>query len=118
MSCIVYQTDKKTGIKYAYESFSYWDKEKKQPRSKRKYLGPVDPDTNEILYKDEGSKRVSDQEPVDSAKTDELKKELAERDRIIKSLKEEIKKKDLAYKKLSASVGKAMGILSSQISAE
>lgn len=55
MSCIVYQTDKKTGIKYAYESFSYWDKEKKQPRSKRKYLGPVDPDTNEIIYKDEGS---------------------------------------------------------------
>ena len=25
MSCIVYQTDKKTGAKYAYESVSYWD---------------------------------------------------------------------------------------------
>ena len=31
MSCIVYQTDKKTGVKYAYESISYWDKDKKQP---------------------------------------------------------------------------------------
>ena len=49
MSCIVYQTDKKTGIKYAYESFSYWDKEKKQPRSTRKYLGRVDEETGEIV---------------------------------------------------------------------
>lgn len=43
MACIVYQTDKRTGIKYAYESISYWDKDKKQLRSKRKYLGKVDP---------------------------------------------------------------------------
>ena len=28
MSCIVYQTNKKTGVTYAYESVSYWDKEK------------------------------------------------------------------------------------------
>ncbi|GEM_PF-5535427 len=27
MSAIVYQTNKKTGIKYVYESQSYWDKE-------------------------------------------------------------------------------------------
>ncbi len=51
MSSIVYQTDKKTGTKYAYESISYWDKEKKQPRSKRKYLGRVDPETGEIIPK-------------------------------------------------------------------
>ena len=49
MSCIVYQTDKKTGIKYAYESISYWDKEKKQPRSTRKYLGRVDEETGETI---------------------------------------------------------------------
>ncbi len=118
MSCIVYQTDKKTGTPYAYESFSYWDKEKKQPRSKRKYLGPVDPDTNEIIYKDEGTRRRSVKEPADPHKDDELKRELAERDRIIKSLKEEIKKKDLEYKKLVASVEKAMGILGSLIPEE
>jgi transposase len=35
--------------KYAYEMTSHWDKEKKQSRSISKYLGPVDPDTNEIL---------------------------------------------------------------------
>jgi len=49
MPSIVYQTDKKTGIKYAYESTSYWDKEKKQPRSKRRYIGKVDPETGEII---------------------------------------------------------------------
>ena len=29
-------TNKKSGITYVYESESYWDKEKKQPRNKRK----------------------------------------------------------------------------------
>ncbi|WP_217994024.1 hypothetical protein [Lentibacillus sp. CBA3610] len=27
---IVYQTDKRSGITYAYESISYWDKDKRQ----------------------------------------------------------------------------------------
>lgn len=49
MASIVYQIDKKTGAKYAFESVSYWDKDKKQPRSKRKYLGKVDPETGEII---------------------------------------------------------------------
>lgn len=35
--------------KYAYEMTAHWDKEKKQSRSTSKYLGPVDPDTNELL---------------------------------------------------------------------
>lgn len=48
MSCIVYQTDR-NGNKYAYESTSYWDKEKNQPRSRRKYIGKVDPETGEII---------------------------------------------------------------------
>lgn len=50
MSCIVYLTDR-NGNKYAYESISYWDKEKGQPRSKRKYIGKVDPETGEIIPK-------------------------------------------------------------------
>ena len=31
-------TNKKSGITYVYESESYWDKEKKQPRNKRKLI--------------------------------------------------------------------------------
>ena len=32
---IVTQTDKRTGITYAYETQYYWDKEKQQSRAKR-----------------------------------------------------------------------------------
>lgn len=46
---IVYQTNKKTGIKYAYENEAYWDKEKQQSRARRKLIGRVDPDTGEIV---------------------------------------------------------------------
>ncbi len=45
---IVYATDKRSGITYAYESHSYWDKETKKPRCKRKLIGRVDPETGEI----------------------------------------------------------------------
>ena len=51
MSCIIYQTNKKTGIKYAYKSESYRDPVTKKPRSKRTYLGRVDPITDEIIQK-------------------------------------------------------------------
>ena len=36
---IVTQTDKRTGITYAYETQYHWDKEKKQSRSKRVCVG-------------------------------------------------------------------------------
>jgi len=49
MAAIVYQTNKKTGVTYAYESISYWDKEKRQSRAKRKCIGRVDPETQEII---------------------------------------------------------------------
>lgn len=45
---IVYQTDKRSGITYAYESKSYWDKETKMPRCRRTLIGRVDPETGEI----------------------------------------------------------------------
>lgn len=55
---IVYQKDKRTGVTYAYESISYWDKEKKQSRSRRKLLGKFDPVTGEITPTDgRGKKR-------------------------------------------------------------
>ena len=49
MAAIVYQTNKQTGITYAYESISYWDKEKQQSRATRKCIGRVDPVTKEII---------------------------------------------------------------------
>ena len=49
MAAIVYQTNKKTGVTYAYESISYWDKEKQQSRAKRKCIGRVDPESKKII---------------------------------------------------------------------
>ena len=49
MAAIVYQTSKQTGITYAYESLSYWDKEKRQSRAKRRCIGRVHPETKEII---------------------------------------------------------------------
>ena len=37
----VYQTNKKTGVTYVYESVSFWDKEKKQSRARRKLIGKL-----------------------------------------------------------------------------
>ena len=48
MPAIIKQYDKRIGVTYAYESSSYWDKEKQQSRSQRKLIGIVDPVTGEI----------------------------------------------------------------------
>ena len=49
MAAIVYQTNKKSGITYAYESISFWDKDKQHSRAKRKCIGRVDPETQKII---------------------------------------------------------------------
>lgn len=46
---LVYQTNKKTGVVYVYESVSFWDKEKKQSRAKRRCIGKLDPVTKEVI---------------------------------------------------------------------
>lgn len=91
MSCVVYQVDKKTGVKYAYESVSYWDKEKQQPRSKREYIGKVDPETGKIIPKK--GRRVPSEEA--SASDDEkfllLHDEIKRKDEELKELRKELK---------------------------
>ncbi|MDR0300110.1 MAG: hypothetical protein LBI13_08585 [Streptococcaceae bacterium] len=49
---IIHQYDKRSGITYAYESHSYWDKEKKTSRAKRTLIGRVNMDTGEIVPTD------------------------------------------------------------------
>ena len=65
---IIKQLDKRSGITYVYESTSYWDKEKQQPRSKRKLIGRLDPDTGEIVPTDGRGKRRSQPETESPAK--------------------------------------------------
>jgi len=49
MASIIKRLNKQTGVTYVYESESYWDKEKKQPRSKRKLIGKIDEQTGEVV---------------------------------------------------------------------
>jgi transposase len=58
MSAIVFQTDKRIGVTYAYESTSFWDKEKKQSRAKRKLIGKLDPETGLIVPTDARSQKA------------------------------------------------------------
>ena len=48
----IFQTDTRSGITYAYESVSRWDKEKKQSRSTRTLIGRVDAETGSIVPTD------------------------------------------------------------------
>ena len=71
MACTVYSTNKKTNTKYAYRSESYRDPITKQPKSRRTYLGRVDPVTNEIIPKAEKGRRNRDSikpKPVENNK--------------------------------------------------
>ena len=69
---IVYQTDKRSGITYAYESKAYWDSEKKQSRSKRTLIGRVDPETGEIRKTDGRCRKNSPYQTVQMTEQDEI----------------------------------------------
>ena len=49
MPCRVNHVNKDTGVVYVYESVSYWDKEKKQPRNKQVCIGKLDPVSGELI---------------------------------------------------------------------
>ena len=90
MSSIVYQTNPSTGVKYAYESISYWDKEKKAPRSKRKYIGRVDPETGEIIKGTGKRKNKAASDGTDSENSRVLQEELEKKDAEITSLRKQL----------------------------
>ena len=77
---MVKQLDKRSGITYIYESASYWDREKKQPRSKRTLIGRLNPTTGEIVPTDGRGKHRAQKEddpavrkgPVPVARTNRL----------------------------------------------
>lgn len=116
MACIVYQTDKRTGIKYAYSSESYWDKDKKQPRSKRTFLGKVDPVTGKIIPKKSKSepetlpeKNLSDQSHI----IESLQNKSDEKDALITQLRRELKELTARYNSIIKAVKKINDIASS-----
>lgn len=97
---IVKNKDKRTGVTYVYESESYWDKEKKQPRAKRTLIGKLDEETGEIIPTGKSGRKKADsqnQSADDTPKipiTDQIKL-LAEKDdqiRILKAQNKALKK--------------------------
>ena len=67
---IIFQTDKRSGITYAYENKAFWDKEKKQSRSKRTLIGRVDPDTGEIVPTDGRCRKPTPSSGTDNTSPD------------------------------------------------
>jgi len=65
---VVHQTDRRSGITYAYEPVSTWDKEKKQSRSKRTLIGRVNDETGEIVATDGRMKGEKAPKPQAKAK--------------------------------------------------
>ncbi len=99
-------TNKKSGITYVYESESYWDKEKKQPRNKRKLIGKTDPETGEIIPT---RNHVSDMPnagdlPASAAELKKLchsyEKKLSRQDEKIQMLNDELSRMKLEKKAL------------------
>jgi transposase len=60
MSCRINLVNKKTGVTYVYESFSFRDKEKKLPRNKRVCIGKLDPTSGVLI----ASKRLRSEPAV------------------------------------------------------
>lgn len=90
---IVKLKDKRSGTTYVYESESYWDKEKKQPRSRRKLIGKLDGETGEVIpTRKSGRKRPSEKE-VEENSSPELAtgyiRTIAEKDERIQTLEAE-----------------------------
>ena len=95
MSTIVYQHDKRINVTYAYESVSYYDKDKKQSRAKRRLIGRVE--NGEIIPtsgkrgrpRSESSERIEIPASFEE-KCKDLKQKLLEKDNQISSLQKQV----------------------------
>ena len=80
--------NKQNGVTYVYEVVeNYWDKEKKQSRSKRKLIGNIDPVTGEIVpTSSRGRPKRSDDSEDYKALYEKAQKELTAKDKRIAEL--------------------------------
>ena len=88
--------DKRTGITYVYESQSYWDKEKQQPRAHRKLIGKIDEKTGEIIPTDGRGRHRKDQNApkkkdttLDEQESIQAKKRIRELELMVNQLQKE-----------------------------
>lgn len=112
--------DKRTGITYVYSSESYWDKEKKAPRNRKKLIGKIDEATGEIVPTGKRGRRpkVAAIEAAEDVQMDykslyeSAKEELMQKEQLILELntqllevKKELKQKARTLEKIRALIG-------------
>ena len=90
---IVKSKNKKTGVTYVYESTSYWDKEKQQPRAHRRLIGKIDEETGDIIPTGKSGRRDPNgvAKPIEQVLDD-----------TIQDLKEQVYEQKFQIEKLSA----------------
>ena len=70
---------------YVYEVTSFWDKEKKQPRQKRVYIGKKDPSTGRIIKSTQRSSKPIGSRDVGAT---HLLKEVSQKLNLLQNIKE------------------------------
>ena len=110
---IIRQLNKKTGVTYVYESYSYRDKDTKQPRAKRKLIGRIDEETGEVIPTRGHTKIITtDNGPVGSTQSEPASSEgssfdiIREKDAVIVEQRKEIARLHREMEALSAELEK------------
>ena len=82
--------NKQNGVTYVYEVIeNYWDKEKKQSRSKRKLIGKIDPATGEMVPTSPRGRSKKSEDTADyKSLYEKTQKKLADKDKKIAELEE------------------------------
>ena len=92
MSGIVYQTDKRSGSTYAYRHRRVLDPDTGRMRTRREYVGRVDPSTGEIIPKAEHGRNRRGLAPKadEGASVADLAAALRDRDEELGRLREQV----------------------------
>ncbi len=110
---IVRVHNKARNITYVYESISYWDKELKQPRSHRKLIGRIDPETGEIVPTGRKTTKTSPNHSDTDYKTlyEGALATIKQKDALIADLRNRLAAAESNYKSCTQSMKKACDIL-------
>lgn len=113
---IIKQYHAASNTTYVYESTSYWDPEKKQPRSKRRLIGKIDPVTGETVPTGKPGRRSKKDDPdvpapADTSVEEKYKAQISEQQEQIRQLTERVLELQRQNDTLTAKITKASAAL-------
>lgn len=110
--------DKRTGITYVYSSESYWDKELKAPRNRKKLIGKIDGETGEIVPTGKRGRRPKNREakaPEEGADYrnlyEEARAQVLQKDQSILGLRTELSELKASLKQANQRLDRIRSIL-------